>query len=261
MRCPFADWLGPVPNRTPNGMVDRPHGLVAHVIVGSLASADRVFHQAAQQKSAHFGVAKDGRLVQWVDTDDKAWAQAAGNSTWWSAECEGLDTEPHTPAQIETLGRLTAWLHSISPFKLQVTDDVNGEGVISHRCGGKAWGAHTCPGDQRHAQRGEIVARAKALIQEADMALMVIDPKGADDLGRDSLWEVTPEGNVKNWNAARPLPSLSQLTPPVVLDKGVRIVAALPDPSGDGLVMVASDARQDERGHWVRSTYKVTVEG
>src|SRR5690606_26330904 len=142
--CPFAEWWGPVPNRTPGGMVPQPLGLVPHVIVGTLRSADLVFHQAAQRKSAHFGVARDGQLVQWVDTADRAWAQAAGNSHWWSAECEGYDTEPHTPAQIATLARLAVWLRELSPFPLRVTDDVNTPGIISHRCGGKQWGAHSC---------------------------------------------------------------------------------------------------------------------
>lgn len=85
------------------------------------------------------------------------------------------------------------------------------------------------------------------------MAMIVLDPKGRDDQGRDSHWEVTKEGNVKNWNGARPLKSLHDL--------GVTasIVAAVADPSGDGLVMMADDAHQDDRGHWVRSTYKILV--
>lgn len=89
--------------------------------------------------------------------------------------------------------------------------------------------------------------------EEADMAMIVLDPKGRDDQGRDSHWEVTKEGNVKNWNGARPLKSLHDL--------GVTasIVAAVADPSGDGLVMMADDAHQDDRGHWVRSTYKILV--
>jgi hypothetical protein len=186
--CPFAEWKGPVPNMNKGGMVAHPHGLVPHVIVGSLRSADMIFHQASQQKSAHFGVGKDGHLVQWVDTEDKAWAQAAGNPYWWSAECEGLDTEPHTPAQIDTLGRLTAWLWSVSSFTLQVTNDVLSQGVISHRCGGLAWGAHTCPGDQRHGQRGEIVAKARAIV-EHPAPPVVVTPFPGDHMKRLDMTE------------------------------------------------------------------------
>lgn len=264
-RCPFAEWRGPVPNQAHN--VSRPaRGLVLHVIVGSLSSADESFHKASFKASAHFGVSKDGHIVQWVDTADEAWAQAAGNPDWYSVETEGVDTEPLTPAQVVAVARLLLWLRSLDHFPLQVTDDVNGQGLTSHRCGGKAWGGHSCPGDQRHAQRADIVALAKQLEQparpagpvvhaeEADMAMIVIDPKGADDLGRDSHWEVTKDGNVNNWNAARPLKSLGQL-----VKDHAPIVAAVLDPSGDGVVMFADDAHQDERGHWVRSTYKVLV--
>ncbi len=175
-RCPFAEWRGPIANRRPGGMVAHPHGLIPHVIVGSLASADAEFKNPKSQLSAHFGCGKDGHLVQWVDTADVAWAEAAGNPNWWSCECEGLDTEPHTPAQVDTLAHLTVWLLTLSPFTLQVTDDVNGQGITSHRCGGKAWGGHSCPGDQRHAQRGEIVARARALIHPTSGVAPMFNP-------------------------------------------------------------------------------------
>ncbi len=83
--------------------------------------------------------------------------------------------------------------------------------------------------------------------------MMLIDAKGADDNGRDSHWEVlTPTGDIRNWNAARPLKSLGELVP-----THPPIVAAALDPSGDGVVLFADDAHQDERGHWVRSTYKI----
>jgi len=175
-KCPFATWRGPVPNKRAGGMVAHPHGLIPHVIVGSLASADLIFHQAAQQKSAHFGVGKDGTLYQWVETQDVAWAEAAGNPFWWSAECEGLDTEPHTPAQLDTLAHLAVWLRTLSPFPLQVTDDVNGFGIISHRNGGAPWGGHSCPGDKRHMQRADIVNRAKALEHPTEIKPMYDPP-------------------------------------------------------------------------------------
>jgi hypothetical protein len=145
--CPFAEWKGPVPNMNKGGMVAHPHGLVPHVIVGSLRSADMIFHQASQQKSAHFGV-----------------------------------------AQIDTLGRLTAWLWSVSSFTLQVTNDVLSQGVISHRCGGLAWGAHTCPGDQRHGQRGEIVAKARAIV-EHPAPPVVVTPFPGDHMKRLDMTE------------------------------------------------------------------------
>ena len=166
-RCPFAEWR-PVSNFNKGGMTVL--GMAPHVIVGSLRGAEATFlntdpHQKGGRRSAHFGVGKDGRLHQYVDTSDKAWAQAAGNPFYISAECEGLATEAHTPAQVETLARLYAWLHKVHGCPLVVTDTPGQRGVISHRCGGKAWGGHSCPGDLRHAQRQEIVNRARALLE------------------------------------------------------------------------------------------------
>ncbi len=207
-RCPFAEWRGPVPNKRVAGMVAQPHGLVPHVIVGSLRSADMIFHQAAEQKSAHFGVGKDGHLVQWVDTQDVAWAQAAGNPWWWSAECEGLDTEPHTPAQLDALAHLVVWLRTLSPFKLQVTDDTNGQGIISHRDGGAPWGGHSCPGDQRHAQRSEIVNRAKALEQPAPPPI-IVTPFPGDRMKR---LDITVPGLDSSGHGYTDLPSVAALT-------------------------------------------------
>jgi hypothetical protein len=90
---------------------------------------------------------------------------------------------------------------------------------------------------------------------EAPMRMFVIDPKGVDDLGRDSVWEIDEQGNVFNWNAARPLKSRREVDPGAT----VAIVAAVPDPSGDGVVMIGADDRQDNRGHWVRSTWRIVA--
>jgi len=57
-----AVWKGEVPNCTP-GAMGNILGVVLHIMEGTLDGS-----------SAHFGVGKDGRMFQWVDTSDKAWA-------------------------------------------------------------------------------------------------------------------------------------------------------------------------------------------
>lgn len=87
-------------------------------------------------------------------------------------------------------------------------------------------------------------------------SVFIIDSKGPDDLGRDSHWEIELEtGNVLNWNGARPIRSLREVDPNAVLP----LISVVPDPSGDGFVCLSDDERQDERSHWVRSTYKLVV--
>lgn len=66
---------------------------------------------AGLEVSAHFYVRRDGRLVQFVGCDRRAWH--AGRSTWCTREncndysvgieLEGCDEQPFTPAQYATL--------------------------------------------------------------------------------------------------------------------------------------------------------------
>lgn len=147
------------------GIVRPLRGLVVHVIVGSLLGADSTFHnndpgQRGGRRSATWGIGKDGRLLQWCDTDDVSWAQADGNRRWHSVETEGTQDEPLTAAQIEALARLLEWDSRREGYPLAAVDDPNGWGLGTHAMGGAAWGGHSCPGAIRAAQRPAIVARA-----------------------------------------------------------------------------------------------------
>ena len=67
------EWHGPVPNKNSgrNGVtVDR---IVLHTMITSIEGADATFHGTARPVSAHYGVAQDGRVWQWVSEADTAW--------------------------------------------------------------------------------------------------------------------------------------------------------------------------------------------
>lgn len=165
MRAPFAEWRGEnLPNKT-KGQMYAHKGLVVHIIgAGTLVSADNWFHNPAAEASAHFGIRKDGHLVQWVGTGSTAWAEAAGNHYWLSVEMESVGEEL-TQAQVETAARLFAWLHKKYGFHLQLTSDVNREGLGHHSMGGAEWGNHLmCPGNRVINQKPDIVHRARALL-------------------------------------------------------------------------------------------------
>ena len=163
-----ARWRGPVPNRTPGGMQRPVLGLVLHIEQGTEAGTDAWFHNPAAKASAHFGNPKIGPLDQWVDTDDKAWAQADGNSRWISVEHEGRSGESLTDSQVENDAHLLAWLHVTEGVPLRVTNRVTRGGVGWHGLGGAAWGGHTsCPGRPIVDQRRRIVDRAKELTEGA----------------------------------------------------------------------------------------------
>lgn len=154
---PFANWR-PVPSHS--GAMSAHLGLVLHVQVGN-GSCYGEFSNPNNDASSTWWVSKTGVLEQYVDSDEAAWTEAAGNFTWDSVETEGEPTEALTDAQINTLARLYEWGVQTYGWPLALTDDVNGRGFGWHGMGGVAWGGHYgCPGDLRKAQRPAILAAA-----------------------------------------------------------------------------------------------------
>ncbi|MFD8839741.1 peptidoglycan-binding protein [Streptomyces griseofuscus] len=163
-RMPGATWIGPTPNQTANGMVEV-RGLILHIQQGTESGSESWFKNPSAQASAHFLNPKSGGLRQLIDTKDRAWAEAAGNSHWVSVENEGFVPDKLTASQVENCAQLLAWLHKTYSVPLQSTDDPNGKGLGWHGMGGATWGGHTgCPGDNIKAQRAAIIARAKELV-------------------------------------------------------------------------------------------------
>lgn len=181
MLCPFAEWRGPVPGRTPGGM-GAVVGAVFHIMGASMSAADGWFHNSSSRVSAHFGIGNDGRLVQWVDTADRAWHAGAANSHWIGVETEGSGG-PLSDAGIATFARLYLWLHEQYGIPFGITDDPNsGHGLGWHGMGGAAWGGHDyCPGPERRAQRARVIQIASgqqpapqpAFPQEDDVSVFI----------------------------------------------------------------------------------------
>jgi hypothetical protein len=164
---PGADWIGPTPNRRIGGMSDH-RGLVLHIQEGYEDGSESWFKNPDSQASAHFLNPKSGQLRQLVDTDDRAWAEAAGNSAWVSIENEGFGGDSLTASQLENAAQLLAWLHQTYGVPLQSTDDPGGSGLGWHGMGGAAWGGHyDCPGEPIKAQRPAILARARQILNPA----------------------------------------------------------------------------------------------
>ena len=187
-----AVWRGPVPNMTPGGM--RGHlGLVLHIQEGSEAGTDSWFHNPSSQVSAHFGNPKSGPLDQWVDTDDRAWAEVSGNSYWISVENEGHSGDPLTPSQLENVAQLLAWLHTQYGIPLAISDTpaAGTPGLTGHGLGGDAWGGHyDCPGTPILDQRAAIIARAQQILG-ADLAPSTPTPT-EDDVPAFATGEIKP---------------------------------------------------------------------
>jgi hypothetical protein len=161
---PGATWR-PIPvNYTNNGQREV-RGVVVHIMAGTLSGTDSWFRNPKAQASSHFGTGKAGALYQWVDTADRAWAQANGNPAWISVENEGKGGDTLTSAQLDRVAEVLAWAHTTYGVPLQVTHSVNGQGLGYHAMGGASWGGHTsCPGTRIVAQLDDIVSRAKKIV-------------------------------------------------------------------------------------------------
>ncbi|MFE7017689.1 N-acetylmuramoyl-L-alanine amidase [Streptomyces sp. NPDC057651] len=158
---PGALWR-PIPVNHTRGGQDSVRGVVVHIMAGTLTGTDSWFRNSRAQASSHFGTGKGGTLYQWVDTADRAWAQAGGNRTWLSVENEGQGGDVLTDEQLDRVAQVLAWAHKTHGVPLQVASSPDGRGLGYHAMGGSAWGGHTsCPGSRIVAQLADIVRRAQ----------------------------------------------------------------------------------------------------
>lgn len=159
-RMPGAEWR-PIPLNYTAGGQEHVRGLVVHIMAGTLAGTDAWFRNPSADVSSHFGTGRSGELYQWVDTGDRAWAQAAGNDDWLSIENEGEGGDALTDAQMDRCAQVLAWASRMYGVPLQVAHSPSGRGLGYHAMGGAAWGGHpSCPGSRIVDQLDDIVDRA-----------------------------------------------------------------------------------------------------
>jgi LysM repeat protein len=225
-RFSSATWRPISVNFTKNGQTSV-RGLVVHIMAGTLAGTDSWFRNSAARASSHFGTGKDGKLYQWVDTKDRAWAQASGNSSWLSIENEGKGGDALTSKQMDRVAQVLAWAHKVHKVPLQVATTPSGKGLGYHAMGGTAWGGHTaCPGPKIVAQLPEIVARAKKLVAppKPPTTHTVVDGDTLYSLGLKYKVSVA---NLKKWNKltndAIYVGQVLRLTAPSVVAKFVNL--------------------------------------
>lgn len=149
-------------------------GLIPHTQVGNSPGTISIFNRAGFDASAHFVVDQAGQIVQMGPVGPnrwKAWAEAAGNVSWFSCEMadNGNPNNPYTTAQTWALAQLAELLSrpDVGNFPLQITNSAGGLGIGTHSMGGAAYGGHSCPDlPPRHVrsnQRGQIIDFAKQL--------------------------------------------------------------------------------------------------
>ncbi|MFJ9012357.1 N-acetylmuramoyl-L-alanine amidase [Streptomyces canus] len=114
---------------------------------------------------SHFGLGYDGSLGQFIGTETRADANAAANRRADGTGAVSLESasnlqasDPWTPAQVEALVQLGAWLHEKHGIPLRICRTADDPGYGYHRLF-NAWNpsAHSCPGDARVKQFKEVV--------------------------------------------------------------------------------------------------------
>lgn len=156
---PEIIFKGPVPNHWNGRSGERITAIICHIMQGSMESTDGWFHNPQADASSNYGVAKDGRIWQWVADEDAAWAngivQKPDLSIPWLAECvvkninpndrtisiehEGYSGQPMPEAQYQA----TLWLQKQLVAKYNIP--VDHEHITGHFSIDNV-DRHYCPG-------------------------------------------------------------------------------------------------------------------
>jgi N-acetylmuramoyl-L-alanine amidase len=181
-----------VQNRLPEDTTQPAHPktqVIVHTMVGTLKGTARYFGQPGVKVESTFGVADDGTVHQWLDSERRADANYQANLRAISIETEddGDPTRPWTRPQAQALIDLITWCcraHRIPPVFCETPTT---PGVAWHAQFG-APSAFTnvpgkiCPGPVRIAQlRGEILPAVRK-------ALNPPDPHGGP-VTADQVWQ------------------------------------------------------------------------
>lgn len=124
--------------RSRNGVA--PNALVHHIAAGNSPSLFSFFSSPLRGCS-HFYVLMDGSVEQYLPISSKSGSEKEGNARTISIETQGgagyTTDKAWTDAQVETLARISAWVHDEwgIPLKLMVNSRTSTAGIGYHRLG------------------------------------------------------------------------------------------------------------------------------
>jgi hypothetical protein len=150
LRYPDAQFIPAyVGNHGPRSMIGADiRRIVVHIAQGGTINGLIAWFKDPKAKvSSHFAIAQDGEVVQFVELDTVAWAEAAYNETSISIEHVGFTGHQLTGPQLAASLKLIRWLsHEFDvPAKRTASPDI--PGVIGHGELGVLGGNHPdCPG-------------------------------------------------------------------------------------------------------------------
>lgn len=74
----------------------KPEIIVIHISSGSLTSMASWFNTPSSQASAHYGIGKNGSILQYVEEDKKAWACGRVNNPSFTLYKQGINPNLYT---------------------------------------------------------------------------------------------------------------------------------------------------------------------
>lgn len=177
------------------------NALVLHVTVSPADSMFAYFSRPNSGGCSSGHVAKDGTIEQYLAASWRDAATVDARDRSFSLETQGAypssvaQTEPWTDAQIESIARVAAWLHTNHglPLRIMTSSRSDEAGIGWHRLGidgsfpalpsplagrsqrggGEVWSTSrgkACPGDAKILQVPTILARALEIVGQAPVA-------------------------------------------------------------------------------------------
>ena len=213
-------------------------GLVLHHAVadGSLWS---FFNSPSAQVSAHFWVAQDGTVEQYVDTDVVAWHGKQLNTRYVGVETEGCGAPPHaepmTDEMVAGLAAIYAEGHARYGWPFELADADGQPGFGYHRMAVNT----ACPCDTRLERRADILALAAGgqpapippTLTAEDTTMVLTDPETG------GVWVADATGAIFAYDRA---PYLGGVNNPAANPGGYPCVgiATFIDTAGPGYLLV-----------------------
>lgn len=241
-RFACASWR-PIGTNT-GGALQPNLGAILHHQAGN-GSLFNWFNNPAARVSAHFWVAKDGRIEQYVDTSRVAWHGISLNTRYVGVETEGCPggrDEALTPAQVSAFARIYAEGARVHGWPNADANADGQRGLGFHRMAV----ATACPCNLRLNARAEIRRQAfgvpaptptpptPAPPQQRGGAVAIFSTRTGN-----GYYVVGSDGGVFCFGDARFFGSIPGLRPPIRLN--APIVDGAITPTGNGYYLVASD--------------------
>lgn len=160
------EWIGCAPKNFHKGRSGfKPEAIVIHVICGSLKSCVNHFLDPHSSVSAHYGVGRDGRVLQFVEEEDTAFHAGVIVSPTWRLIKGGKNPNFYTigiehegqPDQEWTNAQYTACAELVNEIAARWNIPLDSDHIVLHR---EIRASKTCPGSK--FDRNELLRRIQA---------------------------------------------------------------------------------------------------